>query len=51
MFKPYILEIFEECYKEARKEASDRSKLALDILLINPIGFLEQVLDDDWFVR
>lgn len=48
--KPYILEIFEECYEEARKEASDRSQLPLDIFPINPIGSLEQVLDDDWFI-
>jgi hypothetical protein len=48
--KPYILEIFEECYEEARKEASDRSQLPLDTFPINPIGSLEQVLDDNWFV-
>lgn len=47
--KPYILEIFEECYEEARKEASDRSQLPLDTFPINPIGSLEQVLDDNWF--
>lgn len=28
--KPDILEIFNECYQEARKEASDRSQLPLD---------------------
>lgn len=49
--KPYILEIFEECYEEARKEASDRSQLPLDTFPINPIGSLEQVLDDNWFVE
>jgi hypothetical protein len=48
--KPYILEIFEECYEEARKEASDRSQLPLDTFPINLIGSLEQVLDDNWFV-
>lgn len=28
--KPYILEIFDECYEDARKEASTRSQLPLD---------------------
>lgn len=47
--KPYILEIFDECYQEARKEASDRSQLSLDIFPLIPIGSLEQVLDENWF--
>ncbi len=47
--KPYILEIFDECYQEARKEASDRSQLSLDIFPIIPIGSLEQILDETWF--
>ena len=44
--KPYILEIFDECYQDARLEASDRSQLPLDIFPIIPIGSLEQILDD-----
>ncbi len=44
--KPYILEIFDECYQDARKEASDRSQLPLDIFPLIPIGSLEQILDD-----
>ncbi|MDD1429402.1 DUF29 domain-containing protein [Dolichospermum sp. ST_sed9] len=44
--KPYILEIFDECYQEARQEASDRSQLPIDIFPIIPIGSLEQILDD-----
>ena len=47
--KPYILEIFDECYKEARAEASDRSKLPLDRFPTLPIGSLEQILEQDWF--
>jgi hypothetical protein len=47
--KPYILEIFDECYQEARKEASDRSQLPLDTFPIIPIGSLEQILDENWF--
>jgi hypothetical protein len=47
--KPYILEIFDECYLSARKNASDRSQLSLDTFPVIPIGSLEQILDEDWF--
>lgn len=53
--KPYILEIFDQCYQEARTEASDayggklRSQLAIDIFPAIPIGSLEQILDENWF--
>ena len=47
--KPYILEIFEVCYQEARKEASDRTQLIIDIFPLIPIGSLEQILDENWF--
>ena len=47
--KPYILEIFDECYLSARKNASDRSKLPLDTFPAIAIGSLEQILDEDWF--
>ncbi|WP_448266136.1 DUF29 domain-containing protein [Nostoc sp. DSM 114159] len=47
--KPYILEIFDQCYQDARKEASDRSQLAIDIFPSIPIGSLEQILDENWF--
>ena len=47
--KPYILEIFDECYLSARKNASDRSQLSLDTFPAIPIGSLEQILDEDWF--
>ncbi|GCL35862.1 MULTISPECIES: DUF29 domain-containing protein [Sphaerospermopsis] len=47
--KPYILEIFDECYQDARKEASDRSQLPLDKFPVIPIGSLEQILDENWF--
>lgn len=47
--KPYILEIFDECYQDARIEASDRSQLAIDIFPFIPIGSLEQILDENWF--
>ncbi|MEA5514149.1 DUF29 domain-containing protein [Nodularia sp. UHCC 0506] len=47
--KPYILEIFDQCYQEARKEASDRSQLMIDLFPLIPIGSLEQILDENWF--
>ena len=47
--KPYILEIFEVCYQEARKEASDRTQLIIDFFPLIPIGSLEQILDENWF--
>ncbi|MDB9318445.1 DUF29 domain-containing protein [Nodularia spumigena] len=47
--KPYILEIFDQCYQEARKEASDRTQLIIDLFPLIPIGSLEQILDENWF--
>ncbi|HYX16250.1 MAG TPA: DUF29 domain-containing protein [Nostoc sp.] len=47
--KPYILEIFDECYQDARKEASDRSQLPIDTFPVAILGSLEQILDENWF--
>ncbi|WP_017653041.1 DUF29 domain-containing protein [Fortiea contorta] len=47
--KPYILEVFDECYQEARKEASDRSQLPIETFPATIIGSLEQILDENWF--
>jgi hypothetical protein len=47
--KPYILEIFDQCYQDARKLVSDRSELPLDIFPLTPIASLEQILDENWF--
>lgn len=47
--KPYILEIFDGCYQQARAEASDRSQLPIEIFPIIPIGSLEQILDENWY--
>ncbi|MBG1240711.1 DUF29 domain-containing protein [Nostoc sp. NZL] len=47
--KPYILEIFDECYQDARTEASDRSQLPIDTFPVVLIGSLEQILDENWF--
>jgi hypothetical protein len=46
--KPYLREIFEECYQDARKIVSDRSRLALNTFPENPIASLEQILDENW---
>ncbi|MEH1910982.1 DUF29 domain-containing protein [Nostoc sp.] len=47
--KPYILEIFDECYQDARSEASDRSKLPIDTFPVVLLGSLEQILNENWF--
>ncbi len=47
--KPYILEVFDECYYEAKLEVKDRSQLPLETFSIIPIGSLEQILDENWF--
>ncbi|MCC5647620.1 DUF29 domain-containing protein [Nostoc sp. CHAB 5824] len=53
--KPYILEIFDECYQDARAEASDayggklRSQLPIDTFPVAVLGSLEQILDENWF--
>ena len=49
--KPYILEIFDQCYQDARKLVSDRSQLPLDIFPLIPIASLEQILDENWFPK
>ncbi|MBW4645555.1 MAG: DUF29 domain-containing protein [Goleter apudmare HA4340-LM2] len=47
--KPYILEIFDECYLQAIAQASDRSQLPINTFPTTPIGSLEQILDENWF--
>jgi hypothetical protein len=49
--KPYLQEIFEECYQDGREIASKRSQLPLNIFPERPIANLEQVLDKNWFPR
>jgi DNA repair ATPase RecN len=46
--KPYLQEIFAQCYQDGREVASIRSQLPLDIFPITPIANLEQVLDETW---
>ncbi|MBG1262715.1 DUF29 domain-containing protein [Nostoc commune] len=47
--KPYILEIFDESYQDARKEASDRTQLSIETFPVVLLGSLEQILDENWF--
>ncbi|ACB50495.1 hypothetical protein cce_1145 [Crocosphaera subtropica ATCC 51142] len=46
--KVYLVEIFEECYQDARKITVKKTGLESDTFPDEPIANLEQVLDDDW---
>jgi hypothetical protein len=44
----YILDIWEECYQDARELFADESDLPLGTLSVTPIANLDQILDEDW---
>uniref|UniRef100_UPI00313AB104 DUF29 family protein n=1 Tax=Crocosphaera sp. Alani8 TaxID=3038952 RepID=UPI00313AB104 len=46
--KVYLVEIFEECYQDARKITIKKTGLDSTIFPNEPIANLEQVLNDDW---
>nr|WP_207758827.1 DUF29 domain-containing protein [Crocosphaera subtropica] len=46
--KVYLVEIFEECYQDAKKITIKKTGLESDLFPDKPIANLEQVLDDDW---
>ncbi|NBD16378.1 MAG: DUF29 family protein [Cyanobacteria bacterium] len=46
--KPYLEEIFAECYQDGREIAAARSRLPLETFPETPIATLEQVLDENW---
>ena len=46
--KPYLLEVFEECYGDARDITSDKTGLPPETLPIKPIMTPEQALDENW---
>jgi hypothetical protein len=46
--KPYLREIFEEFYQDARDIVSKRSQLPLHSFPETPIATLEQILDENW---
>ena len=46
--KPYIKEVYPECYRKGRKLASTASGLPLTSFPSEPIAPLDQVLDENW---
>ena len=46
--KPYLQDIFVECYQKGKSIASDRSQLPLNAFPASPIGNIEQILDENW---
>jgi hypothetical protein len=46
--KPYLQEIFKECYQDGREIASQSSELPLSAFPENPITSLKQILDENW---
>ncbi|HAC63108.1 MAG TPA: DUF29 domain-containing protein [Cyanothece sp. UBA12306] len=46
--KPYLSDIFGECYQKGKAIASKRSQLPPDTFPPSPIGNLEQILNEDW---
>jgi len=47
--KPYLQQIYPQCYEEARIITSQRSQLPLETFPEKPIAPLNQVLDGNWF--
>ena len=47
--KPFLKEVYLECYDDACKLVSLRSQLSLHIFHEQPIISLDQSLDDNWF--
>ncbi|NBD18201.1 MAG: DUF29 family protein [Cyanobacteria bacterium] len=46
--KPYIKEVYPECYRKGRKLASTASGLPLASFPSEPIAPLDQILDENW---
>lgn len=46
--KPYLREIFQQCYQDAREITSDITKLPLETFPEETFTNLEQVLDESW---
>ncbi|HEY9691986.1 MAG TPA: DUF29 domain-containing protein [Oculatellaceae cyanobacterium] len=46
--KPYLIEIFEECYQDAKEIFSDLSKLPVNTFPVQPMGTVDQILDENW---
>jgi hypothetical protein len=49
--KPYLLEILDECYQDAREIVAEVSGLPLETFPAESIASLEKILDEKWFPR
>lgn len=47
--KPYLQEIMDECYQDAREIMAEVSGLPIEIFPDSTIANLEQILDEKWF--
>lgn len=48
-FKPYLAEIFNECYEDARELMNVEMTLELEEIPLEPLANLDEVLDLNWF--
>ncbi len=46
--KPYLAEIIEECYQDARRITCDKMQISTKQLPSDSIANLEQILDENW---
>jgi uncharacterized membrane-anchored protein YjiN (DUF445 family) len=46
--KDYLVEIFDDCYQNGKRLASDVSGLSLNTFPEKPLATLEQILDENW---
>jgi Domain of unknown function DUF29 len=49
--KPYLLEIFPECYTDARDIAIAKTGLSQEIFPSTPTFTIEQSVDEKWFIQ
>ncbi|WP_157871910.1 DUF29 family protein [Gloeothece verrucosa] len=46
--KPYLIEVFDDCYQNARKFVIKKTRLAPKVFPTEAIATVEQALDEDW---
>ncbi|MCM0594215.1 MAG: DUF29 domain-containing protein [Gloeotrichia echinulata IR180] len=46
--RPYLQDIFAECYQDAREIIADVTGLPVDTFPVHPLASLDQVLDENW---
>lgn len=46
--KPYLVEILDKCYQDAREIVSDKSQLPINTFSEKAIATVEQVLNENW---